>query len=126
MHELSLAGAIVNTVVKHAEGRTVTAVHLRAGRLRQVVPDTLHFYFGFVADGTVCAGARLEIEVVPAVLRCRPCAREWQIDIASFRCPACGGADVRTVSGEEFQVETIDVEEPADTTRRDAACTAPA
>ena len=60
MHELSLSSAIVNTVVKHAEGRRVTVVSLRVGRLRQVVPDTLAFYFDFVARDTVCEGARLE------------------------------------------------------------------
>ena len=117
MHELSLAGAIVNTVVKHAGGRTVAVVTLRVGRLRQVVPDTLAFYFGFVADGTVCAGARLDQEVVPAVLRCEPCAREWEIDMPDFRCPTCGAGGVTIVSGEEFEVESIEIEE--------AACTAP-
>ncbi len=54
MHELSLSSAIVNTVAKHAGGRTVTVVNLRVGRLRQVVPDTLDFYFAFVARDSVC------------------------------------------------------------------------
>ena len=63
MHELSLSSAIVNTVVKHAEGRRVLVVELRVGKLRQVIPDTLEFYFEFVARGTVCEGARLEQEV---------------------------------------------------------------
>jgi hydrogenase nickel incorporation protein HypA/HybF len=111
MHELSLSGAIVNTVVKHAQGRQVSVVTMRIGRLRQVVPDTLDFYFGFVADGTVCEGARLEQELVPAVLRCGACVREWEIDFPDFRCPVCGTADVEVVSGEEFEVESIDVEE---------------
>lgn len=118
MHELSLAGAVVNTVEKHAAGRPVSAVYLRVGRLRQVVPETLEFYFGFVADGTACAGARLVQELVPALLRCRPCGREWEIDLPDFHCGVCGGADVEVVSGQELQVESIDVEE--------APCTAPA
>ena len=66
VHELSLSGAIVNTVVKHAQERAVSVVNLRVGALRQVVPDTLDFYFGFVAKGTVCEGARLEQELLPA------------------------------------------------------------
>ena len=110
MHELSLSGAIVNTVVKHAAGRRVTVVSLRVGALRQVVPDTLDFYFGFVAQGTVCEGARLEQELIPARVRCRTCDREWEIDMPTFRCPGCGGA-AEVLSGEEFQVESIDVEE---------------
>ena len=117
MHELSLSSAIVNTVVKHADGRRVTAVDMRIGALRQVVPDTLEFYFGFVAEGTVCEGARLEQELIPARLRCTPCAQEWGIEVPAFRCPTCGGADVAVVAGEEFEVESIQVEE--------VACTAP-
>ena len=117
MHELSLSSAIVNTVVKHAAGRRVTVVDLRVGRLRQVVPDTLDFYFGFVAQGTVCEGATLNQELLAAVLRCRACEREWEIDFPAFRCPTCKGADVDVVSGNEFEVESIEIEE--------VECTAP-
>jgi hydrogenase nickel incorporation protein HypA/HybF len=111
VHELSLSSAIVNTVAKHAGGRPVVVVSLRVGRLRQVIPDTLEFYFEFVARGSVCEGARLELEVVPARLRCLTCAWEWEIEIPAFRCPACGGGEVEVASGDEFEVESIEVEE---------------
>jgi hydrogenase nickel incorporation protein HypA/HybF len=114
MHELSLSSAIVNTVAKHADGRRVTVVSLRVGRLRQVIPETLEFYFEFVARGTVCEGARLEQEVTDARLRCLPCELEWEIEIPAFRCPTCGGSDVSIASGNEFEVESIEVEEEAE------------
>ncbi|MEA2145477.1 MAG: hydrogenase nickel incorporation protein HypA/HybF [Solirubrobacteraceae bacterium] len=110
MHELSLASAIVNTAAKHAGGCPVAVVSLRVGKLRQVVPDTLEFYFEFVARDSVCEGARLEQEVIDAVLRCRPCAYEWAIEIPAFRCPVCGGSDVEIASGDEFEVESIQIE----------------
>jgi hydrogenase nickel incorporation protein HypA/HybF len=112
MHELSLSSAIVNTVAKHADGRRVTAVDLRVGRLRQVIPDTLEFYFEFVARDTVCEGATLNQEVIDARLRCAPCEYEWEIEIPAFRCPRCGGSDVSIVAGNEFEVESIEVENP--------------
>jgi hydrogenase nickel incorporation protein HypA/HybF len=121
MHELSLSSAIVNTAVKHAGGRRVTIVSLRVGRLRQVVPDTLEFYFEFVARDTACEGARLEQEVIDARLRCRPCALEWEIEIPAFRCPTCGGSDVEIATGNEFEVESIEVES---TEVEEAACIA--
>ena len=111
MHELSLSSAIVNTVVKHAEGRRVTVVSVRVGQLRQVVPDTLEFYFGFVARDTVCEGARLEQELVPAALRCGDCDHTWEVDFPVFRCPACGSAGADIETGDEFEVESIEVEE---------------
>src|SRR4029453_11552086 len=99
MHELPLSGAIVNTVVKHAAGRPVSLVSLRVGALRQVVPDTLEFYFEFVSKGTVCEGARLEQELIPALLRCASCEREWEIELPIFLCPACGPAGRVGVAG---------------------------
>jgi hydrogenase nickel incorporation protein HypA/HybF len=112
MHELSLSSAIVNTVVKHAQGRPVSVVSLRVGALRQVVPDTLDFYFEFVARDTVCEGARLEQKLVPARLRCSACEREWELDLPLFLCERCGGA-AQVVAGDEFEVESIEVEETA-------------
>jgi len=118
VHELSLAGAVIDTVERHAAGRRVTAVYLRVGHLRQVVPDSLAFYFEHVARGTVCEGARLEQELVPALLHC-DCGNEWTLDDPVFRCPACGEAGAEVVAGEEFLVESIDV-----VSEQESACTA--
>jgi hydrogenase nickel incorporation protein HypA/HybF len=133
MHELSLSSAIINTAVKHAQGRPVSVVSLRVGRLRQVVPDTLEFYFAFVARDTLCEGARLEQEVIDARLRCQPCDEEWAIEIPAFRCPTCGGSDVVIAAGNEFEVESIAIGSPAATWRdrpegdlgKEAECIAP-
>jgi hydrogenase nickel insertion protein HypA len=108
VHELSIAAAIVDTATRHAARRRVTAVHLRVGHLRQVVPASLAFSFELVSRGTPCAGARLEQQVVPARLRCEGCGREWALETAAFRCPTCGAAGATVVSGEELEVESID------------------
>ena len=113
MHELSVSAAVVDTAVRHAAGRRVTRVHLRVGTLRQVVPDSLAFYFDIVARDTVCAGAALEQEIVAARLRCSDCDTEWAADAPAFRCPACAGAAVTVVCGDELEVESIDVETEA-------------
>jgi hydrogenase nickel incorporation protein HypA/HybF len=117
MHEFSIASAVVATAVKHADGRRVTVVRVRLGALRQVVPDALAFAFGIVTRETLCEGARLEWECVELRVRCAPCARTWVLERPPFRCPGCGDGAVTVVSGEELEVESIEVEE-------DAACTA--
>jgi hydrogenase nickel incorporation protein HypA/HybF len=115
MHELSVSSAVLDTVLKHAAGRRVTVVSLRIGHLRQVVPESLAFYFELVSRETLCEGARLEQEVVPARLRCEACGSEWDPEDAWFRCPGCGGPG-EVIAGNELEVESIEVEE--------AACTA--
>ena len=123
MHELSVAGAVLETVERHAAGRPVTLVSLRVGRLRQVVPDSLTFYWEFVTRDTVCAGAPLQCVEVDARLHCGACGHDWTPDWAAFRCPACGSADVGVVAGEELEVDYIEVQEPAE--RGEVSCIGP-
>ena len=109
MHELSVASAVVDTVLRHAEGRRVLVVNLRIGQLRQVVPDSLAFYFELVARDTLVEGARLEQVVVPVRMRCEACADQWEPELM-FRCPECGGAG-EVLAGDALEVDSIEVEE---------------
>ena len=111
MHELSIATAVLNTALRHAGDRGVTSVGVRAGGLRQVVPDSLRFYFEVVARDTPLEGARLELVEVPVRLGCRTCGAEWEPDWPLFRCPECASATVTVLAGEELEVEYIEVEE---------------
>jgi hydrogenase nickel incorporation protein HypA/HybF len=125
MHELSISQAIVDTAIRHAGGRRVVLVSLRLGAMRQVVPDSLDFYFGIVSRDTLCEGAALEQEIVAARLRCPGCARVWDPapapvathgelegipPLPTFRCPGCGTPG-EVEAGGELEVESIEVED---------------
>lgn len=131
MHELALSTAILETVMRHAKGRRVTEVQMTIGMMRQVVPDSLEFYFGVATKGTLAEGARLDQEIVAAELRCRDCSRQWNPDpeFPDFRCPDCSTANVQVLAGTEFEVESINVQEPdsdqAPVQGEEAECIAP-
>lgn len=118
MHELSIASAIVETATRHAQGRPVRVVAVRVGALRQVGADSLAFYLEIVARGGVCEHARLELAELPLRLRCASCGREWEPDEPEFRCSRCAPGSVEVLTGEELEVDYIEVEE-------EAACIAP-
>jgi hydrogenase nickel incorporation protein HypA/HybF len=120
VHELSLSSAILETVLRHGNGRKVNSVQMRIGAMRQVVPESLDFYFGIVTRGTLAEGALLEQEHVAALLHCEDCETEWSPELPAFRCPGCGGAEVEVLGGMEFDVESIMVEE-----KEEAGCIAP-
>ena len=112
MHELSVASAVLDTALRHAEDRRILVVSLRVGHLRQVVPDSLLFYFEMVSRDTLAEGARLELDVVPARLRCGGCEREWDMEgTPEFRCSRCPAGQVAVVAGNELEVESIEIEE---------------
>lgn len=110
MHELSLCHAISEAVAPHCHSQRLTAVNVRVGALRQVVPETLIYCWGIVGEHAGFPDAKLHVEVVPAEVSCRDCgvtsviASRW-----SVRCPACDSGAVEVVAGEEFLVTSIEV-----------------
>jgi hydrogenase nickel incorporation protein HypA/HybF len=112
MHELSIAGAIVQIAEANAGGRRVTRVEVRVGDLRQVVPSALEFAFELVARETAVEGAELALERVAAAGACRACGAESELDGFPLACAACGSPDVEVVRGEELSVDCLELDVP--------------
>jgi hydrogenase nickel incorporation protein HypA/HybF len=111
MHELSVAQAIVDVAARHAAGRRVVKVEVRVGHLRQVVPDSLHFAFALLTEGSALDGCELAIEHVPAAGSCRDCGAQSTLPDFPLRCARCGGLDVEVIAGEELLVAALELEE---------------
>lgn len=110
MHEMSIAGAVLDSVLRHARGRRVTRVGLRVGSMRQVVPSALDFAWQLIREETVAAGAPLELETVAAAVRCRRCTHTTPQPRFPLRCGACGSMGVDVVRGGELEIQWIEVE----------------
>jgi hydrogenase nickel incorporation protein HypA/HybF len=108
MHELSIAEAVVDLATRHAAGRRVVGVEVKVGHLRQVVPDSLHFAFGLVAQGTALDGAELRIEHVAASV----------LEDFPLRCARCGGLDLEVLAGEELLLDALELEQEPVTNER--------
>src|ERR1700730_15853556 len=111
MHELSVASAVLNTAVKHAGDLRVEVLAMRVGRLRQVVPESLRFYWEIVARDTVCEDSRLELTEIDVRLHCSGCGREWEPMIPAFRCPDCAADSVSVMAAESTRVTTTKLKE---------------
>lgn len=116
MHELGVTQNILAIALRHAEeaGATrITRLSLVVGELSSIVDDSVQFYWDLIATGTLAEGATLEFRRVPAMLRCNDCLHEFGLDYETFLCPRCGSNRVAIAGGEEFYLESIDVDLPA-------------
>lgn len=112
MHELSVAESVVRTVAQATAGRSVLSVRLTVGALSGVVPEALGFAWDVATTGTPLAGARLDVDVAPVRVRCRPCAVGADLpEPLPVRCPTCGGRDVEVVGGRELEIVSAEVDD---------------
>jgi hydrogenase nickel incorporation protein HypA/HybF len=112
MHELSIADAIVQIALRHANGRPVSAVEVSVGHLRQVVPSSLEFAFELLCSGTPLEGARLELHEIAPRGRCRECDTESEWNDFPLRCAQCGALDIELLAGGELTVDALELDEP--------------
>ena len=113
MHELAVTESILNIAVRHATQANavrVTSVHLVIGQLSSIVDDSVQFYWDMISAETICTGAQLHFERRPATLQCLECDRTYALDGELTDCPNCHSARIKVVSGEEFYLESIEVE----------------
>ncbi len=116
MHELSIAHAVIATVVEALppEAERVTSVRLRIGELSGVVPAALEFAFDVAAADTPVAGAQLVIESTPIVIDCPKCGPGQLRDARDFRCPGCGDLCGDVVGGKELDIVDVTFDSASD------------
>lgn len=114
MHELSLAQGIIQVIEeeleKSKEKGVVRKINLRVGKLSSVEPEALLFSFGFCSKKTQCEKAELVIEKVPLTCKCQNCSKEFSPNEAIFICPDCGSSRIMILSGEEFYIDSFEIE----------------
>ena len=119
MHELSIAATLVENVLDFAETpppKRILKVMLQVGEMSCVEPDQLLFCYESVTKETLIEGSALEIERVPAEVKCPHCgyegsAKYWDdaqsaARVATLECPRCGKA-AETTAGHDCTIRTI-------------------
>jgi hydrogenase nickel incorporation protein HypA/HybF len=114
MHELSIVQALLEQVEQVREangGGRVSAVTVRVGAWRRIVPDVFAFYYEILTRDGSLAGSRLDLEQVEAAARCGSCGAEFAVEDNYVVCPFCSSLGATLIRGDELDLVSIDVEE---------------
>jgi len=113
MHELSITENILEISIRHGENAgavKVTDIYLVIGSLSSIIDDSVQFYWDIVSENTMCFGAQLHFQRLPAELKCLDCDHTFLLSNQLDPCPNCGGLHIKVISGEQFYVESIAIE----------------
>ena len=111
MHEYSIVQSLLGRVQESVRTYDVAAIRglrVRIGSLSGVDPELLRTAYELCAPGTLCEGARLEIEEVRAQWCCPRCGEDGA-DGQPLTCARCG-SPLSLAAGDEIVLEKVDLE----------------
>jgi hydrogenase nickel incorporation protein HypA/HybF len=113
MHEGALTQDLFEHVLIHAReanARQVTHVRVTIGALSDATPESIQFYWGSMAPGTIAEGAFLEFDRAPGKAKCPSCHAEFEIEELYATCPDCGTFPIQVLSGNGVYLSSLEVE----------------
>jgi hydrogenase nickel incorporation protein HypA/HybF len=120
MHELSMADAIVKTVLEAAEKNDaieVLEVTVEIGKMTMLNPEQIKFMLDVLSEDTILAGAKFNMEEIPIEIECESCGYKGKIDSEGLDeytpiliCPKCEDRKLSIISGRECNVKNIKIE----------------
>lgn len=109
MHELSIMQGVLDIVRDSAVQNGISRINklkLVIGSLTMIMPDSLRFAFEVLSQDEMFREANMQIEEVPAFIRCHACNSETaQEDAYCFVCSGCGSNQVEVVKGREMYLD---------------------
>jgi len=113
MHELTITEQIADIAIRHGEenaAEKITDLYLVIGELSTVIDDSVKFYWDLITEDTICAGAKLHFQRIPALFHCLECGEEYQLvdgDLAP--CPHCQSSKMEILQGKQFHLDSINI-----------------
>ena len=113
MHELSVTQGILKICIdesKKNKFEKINEIRINVGELTGLVPSCIDYYFEIISKDTVAQGAKLIINKLPIIIKCRDCSFEGQISKDDYKCPKCSSYKIEIINGREFYVDSLEVE----------------
>lgn len=110
MHELGILSSMLQTIDKIMIDEKLSRIEkivLQVGEISGIVPEYITECYPAAVYKTKFEDTRLEMEVIPGIVSCRDCGREFNAREFDLRCPGCGGESLAPVSGREFIIKEI-------------------
>jgi len=113
MHELAVTESLLNTACDYAEKNQadrVICLNIIIGKLSGIIDESVQFYWDIISKETLCSNATLNFEKKPARISCQACQNNFDLDDELTPCPQCGSMHLKILSGDEFLLDSIEIE----------------
>ena len=110
MHELGILSSMMKTIegiMKDEELTHIEAVVLQVGEISGVIPRYLEECWPAATYKSQFEDTKLELEVIPGIVRCNECGKVFNAMQFDLKCPDCKSESHFPLSGREFIIKEI-------------------
>jgi hydrogenase nickel incorporation protein HypA/HybF len=91
--------------------KRVKSLQLAVGELSELDQPSIQKHWDELSQGTAAERARLDFRFIKAEVQCMACFSKYSPANGKIHCPYCGSFGAKILSGEEFFLESIELDE---------------
>ncbi len=113
MHELQYTKIILNKSLSQlTDSKAIKNVYLIIGEISELDRNLIEQHWRELSKGTPAEHAQLHFRFKEAEVQCMACFNIYHPLNGEIHCPYCGSYGAKILSGEEFDLESIELDSP--------------
>ena len=111
MRELQSTQTILNkSLLQVPDTKRIKNIHLVIGEISQLDQKLIRHHWRELSKGTPAEHAQLHFRLIKAEVQCMSCFSKYYPLDGKIHCPHCGSYGAKILSGEEFNLESIELD----------------
>ena len=113
MNELDSTKGILDKILQQAHTSNATRIkvaHLAIGEISELNSDSIQKHWNELSKNTVAENAGLHFRIITAEVQCMSCFKKYHPKNGVIHCTNCGSYGAKILTGEEFHVESIEMD----------------
>ena len=95
---------------RDSNAKYIRTIRLAIGEISELDPDSIRQHWVAISQGTPGEQAQLSFRWIQAELQCMACFEKYHPMDAKIHCPHCGSYGAKVLAGEEFFLESVELE----------------
>jgi hydrogenase nickel incorporation protein HypA/HybF len=96
---------------RESNARRIKTLYLAIGEIAELDRDSIQKNWDELSRGTLAERAQLQFRFVPSEVQCMACFKKYHPKDGVIHCPYCGSYGAKILSGEEFYLESIELDD---------------
>jgi len=113
MRELQAVQYILNKFLvqaRTAQATRIKSLHLVIGEISELDQSRIRKHWDELSKGTPAEQAQLHFRPLDAEVQCMACFTKYHPRDKKIHCPECGSYGAKIIAGEEFYLESIELD----------------